>query len=657
MAKRFARASFLAATTLFTWTGVTTSAVAAEDGYWARRSDEMVEHSHLGTLTMHAGHAKLVVRRTVDNGGERNDEANFDIRLPNGAVAVGLRTLALKNGAPHWYRGDLMEAEAAAQKYLELTGIGGAYPKDPALLSWRSQGHLRLQVFPCPPSAKKSVEYTLLLPTTYTGGEHVLTLPRMGTAKVEAEIRLAPAAGKLAVDGKRTRSGHKLVIGDDGEVTVSLTSGPMHQLGGGLAVVAAGKRSSNRFHLEAAPRLTPTPRGAKVVVLIDVSRSWNDSDVEAARRAAIGYLERFAGARAEVITFARHATRQHGRFVSAKKAAAKLKKANLSRHNGSFVDDALEAAEKLLAKHRGPKRIVLFTDTEIREAIDAPHLRAMLSGKTLLHVVRPRNSHLSMLARDDTHAWSDIPKSTGGLFWHADVHDDLEVFEELVRPTRIHNFAIAAAGFDLSACSYPSEIAEGEGVTCSSVDETATRWVSATGQLWNKPIRTRIRPSKAESDRWASLVFGHADHALLSEEEMMGVAMRGKAVSPVTSYLAIEPGVRPSKDGLAHGRMRGRRMRPPRVRMGGTNVSGKKAPFDAQSYLTHAFASAWLKCGGAGKDAAVRLETNYREIIDVYQVSSKKGTTKQVQCLTEAVWAEALPVPFEDQVETWFIEI
>ena len=42
---------------------------------------------------------------------------------------VGLRTLALKNGKPHWYAGELMEAEAAAAKYQELTGIGGGLPQ------------------------------------------------------------------------------------------------------------------------------------------------------------------------------------------------------------------------------------------------------------------------------------------------------------------------------------------------------------------------------------------------------------------------------------------------------------------------------------------------------------------------------------------------
>ena len=36
----------------------------------------------------------------------------------------------------------------------------------------------------------------------------------------------------------------------------------------------------------------------------------------------------------------------------------------------------------------------------------------------------------------------------------------------------------------------------------------------------------------------------------LSEKEMMRVAIKGRAVSPVTSYLAIEPGVRPSTAGI-----------------------------------------------------------------------------------------------------------
>ena len=52
---------------------------------------------------------------------------------------------------------------------------------------------------------------------------------------------------------------------------------------------------------------------------------------------------------------------------------------------------------------------------------------------------------------------------------------------------------------------------------------------------------------------WSALVFGSNVLDELSEPEMMTLAMKGGAVSPVTSYLAIEPGVRPSTEGLDWG--------------------------------------------------------------------------------------------------------
>ena len=66
----------------------------------------------------------------MENAGARHDQALFDLYLPESAAAVGLRTLGLVDGRPHWFPGELMEAEAAARKYERLTGIGGAYPKD-----------------------------------------------------------------------------------------------------------------------------------------------------------------------------------------------------------------------------------------------------------------------------------------------------------------------------------------------------------------------------------------------------------------------------------------------------------------------------------------------------------------------------------------------
>jgi hypothetical protein len=96
-------------------------------------------------LTLQPDHAELVVHRSFWNGANASDQATLYIELPEGAVATRLRTRGIGPNAP-WFEGELLEAEEAARRYQELTGLGGYYPKDPALLSWRGQRHLALQV-------------------------------------------------------------------------------------------------------------------------------------------------------------------------------------------------------------------------------------------------------------------------------------------------------------------------------------------------------------------------------------------------------------------------------------------------------------------------------------------------------------------------------
>ena len=87
------------------------------------------ERQHRIDVTIGPGHATLVVQRTVENLGRRHDQADWQIHLPSTAVATLLRTRGMMDGAPRWFVGELMEAEAAAAKYRELTGIGGYYPE------------------------------------------------------------------------------------------------------------------------------------------------------------------------------------------------------------------------------------------------------------------------------------------------------------------------------------------------------------------------------------------------------------------------------------------------------------------------------------------------------------------------------------------------
>ena len=219
------RGSARAAATFITSAAILgmTQGDALADEVQGTRSEKLRETSHVISVELESSQAKLVVRRTVFNGGTRHDQGKFWIRLPDGAVATGLRTMGLKDDRPFWFLGELMEAEAAAAKYRELTGIGGYYPKDPALLSWRSQSLLALQVFPVPPSQPKTIEYTLVMPTHYTGGRYQVELGRVGTEKLSASAAFSAAISgdKLYLDGKRVPGGTSVLL-DKEERTIAL---------------------------------------------------------------------------------------------------------------------------------------------------------------------------------------------------------------------------------------------------------------------------------------------------------------------------------------------------------------------------------------------------------------------------------------------------
>jgi hypothetical protein len=144
-------------------------------------------------------------------------------------------------------------------------------------------------------------------------------------------------------------------------------------------------------------------------------------------------------------------------------------------------------------------------------------------------------------------------------------------------------------------------------------------------------------------------VFGSHLLGELTEEEMMPLALRGQAVSPVTSYLAIEPGVRPSTEGLEFGegvwvgrdrsigRGRGRRRLWPRSGSGSTEFT---------RILRDALLASWKACGGGDRSIAVDVETTFREVVDVRLQRSVPPAPDAERCFEEAAWAIDLPVAF-----------
>jgi hypothetical protein len=632
---------------------------------------EVIERVHQVDVVLHPGHATLTVRRTVENRGVRHDQALLHLDLPPELIATGLRTLGTAHGQPRWFPGVLMEAEEAAQKYERLTGVGGYYPKDPALLSWRAKGSLMLQVFPVPPADRKTVEYTLTAPTEYVDGRHVLRLPRLGISEVTPALRVhgGGAGEQLLVAGRPFPSGGAVDWswgdGDETKLTIDLALARAHApvLDGRVAQKSIGPgRVLLRYQIEAAARVAEAPAHAQVVVVLDGSRSLDEGQRRASLAAAGAYLGHFDQAEVQVLTFARQVTAAFSQFQPQVRAREDLAGLALSPANGSQLDEALAEADRLLASRpAGARRVLLLTDLLTRSALTPEKSRRLLAKSgALLHIGVVDEGEPRLEVRDDD-PWALVARATGGLVWSAEAKSDADarrlrqVFEEWARPVRLHRFHVGAPRrHDDDASDPPATLDEGKAFSYLGLVGWEAPAIEARGELWARPVRVSLRPDATETRVWSALVFGTELSDELSGREMMVLARHGGAVSPVTSYLAIEPGVRPSTEGLEEGQQGASSYS--RGYAGGLGEGAAAAPstFDHRAFLRDAAQTAWRSCGGDGA-VEVAIETTLVEIAEVTVRGAR--ILEAGACLREALWQLELPAPFHDRWKEWTIRL
>ncbi len=789
---------------------------AHADNLTLTRSQPVREVSHSVDVQIVDGVARYTVRRTFANTGTLADEASVEIDLPPGAAATGLRIRA----RDRWYRGELMEAEEAREKYRELTGLGAFEPKDPALLQWVWADRLHLQVFPVLADGANTVEYTLTAPLRYRKGRYVLAYPRQGTPAEDSAplatpvIRIHPGYGDatmpITVDGHRTVLDAPVVLsppptpqwhgdcspperasyihsripiegmrkvqaakvtldidhtyrGDlevelvdpqggchvvvdtsgsendirgtytvpiDGEILeggdwylrVSDTAGldvgtlerwslaldvgttpekrswirekramdvpmfipdaPEHDGDGGLAVielappkirnfaarvgrvVASDDNSFLRVEVDAAPQLRQLPRNASVVFVVDASISMGERGVDRQLALARAYATHVPDAAFEVVAYRRRAERVLGAFTPAPKLASELHvQKNAGRFetdNGSALDEGLQLAASLLRGREGPRRIVVLSDELVRTRL-TPTLGAQAAKLapqgTITHLVVPDSDDDFALVRDDKAALATIARARRGVYYRVSIPEDMSEKSlatatlGLVRPVSLENFTIDAGNLDLSDLDVPDVLHEGEGVRLMTHAASVPGEVVVSGMLWGTTVRRKVRASQAFSRATAAFVFSEDEHHDLTEAEMMTVAMYGKAVSPVTSYLATEPGVRPSSIGLLHSLV-------------GTGRGGGGSAHGAMGYgglgnakpftLEELVAKPLKTCIDMHHPATnwsldFDVESTYREIVDVIP---KRGLqTAMDRCAVEAVWKAQLTWNFKRERE------
>jgi hypothetical protein len=354
-------------------------------------------------------------------------------------------------------------------------------------------------------------------------------------------------------------------------------------------------------------------------------------------------------------------SRNFDRLVAAARAAGKL-----DPGNGSALERGLRRARKALQGQGSKKNLFVVTSTDAllrpawRNALGLRELGQLPSG-CVAHVVLPEVDDGGPVedTRDDDHALAALAAARGGVLLQVRGFpvSDSKALEKvtlgLVRPIRIDGFSVDGAG-DLIWADLPETLVEGAGIREMIDLRRAPNTVVLRGKIWAQPFKRVVAATPAVSRTTAAYVFSLDRHEELSRAEMLKVAFFGRVVSPVTSYLAIEPGVRPSRAGIDRmggggsgagygrgaGRLGSRRARLP------LDLRPLLAPAIKRCLARHRPPRSWR--------VSLTVHTTFDEIVDVVLGGRP---TSMGRCLAEETWKLRLPPSFDRERERFEVDL
>lgn len=210
----------------------------------------------------------------------------------------------------------------------------------------------------------------------------------------------------------------------------------------------------------------------------------------------------------------------------------------------------------------------------------------------------------------------------------------------LVRPDRIDHPQLRVPANAVLPMQVDGPLVEGTSLRLLDWTVRAPRRLTLEGQLWSRAVRFEAMQSEQFHRATAAYVFSLDRYSQLSKLEQLALAMYAGAVSPVSSYLAIEPGVRPSTEGLDEGDIgtigfgRG---------AGGFRPRSARVPQerDWEAITARARGTCHAVHEG-GQQALVTLDVQDHELADAYLASDSDRHT-YATCVVEALWEEQLP--------------
>ncbi len=550
---------------LGTWAGLLALVCLPAADAWADEVSgsylgKVSERGHVVDVSLRQRQVVYKVQRSFYNAAKNADELEATIQLPTAAVATKLRVRM----AGRWYRGTLLGRKPARKLYDTLTSSGPARRRGPALLSWNSPGELELKVFPVGGRSTVVVEYELVAPACYsdghliadyTGGATKSRAPSLrvrGGGTVLSSAQLQKRLGRTSLDHVCSTMGTNTSADNVRYIAFKhrrkrAVSGRM-----GSYRVAANSHLVS-YDIDIARRLLAKPRRARVVFVVDASRSVGLANIRAQLSLIRGYIGHLRDAAYEVVLYRRFASRLFGGFVPANKALAALATigdARLRPGNGSNLDRGMALATRLLDGQRGPHRVIAFTDSRFRSGFAAKLVgQATVGSRALVHYV-----DLSLSAgtfsweRDDKHDLAPIAGATGGIVASmSGTGGSSTVIAEqmlsLVRPDHLDQFQVHGLPGTPDLAS-PGRYASGRGFRGMFVSKRAVGSLRVTGKIWGSAVDMTLRPSDRVSRALPRLVFGHDAHTSLPKKSVAALARTGRVVSPKTSLLAWESRMR-----------------------------------------------------------------------------------------------------------------
>ena len=632
--------------------------------------------SHRVKVTVDGRVARFRITHTLVSRDRRGDEAVLEVDLPDEAAAVGLR--ARTHG--RWLNSRLLDVDRADARYEELTtagrpGAGGGA----ALLAWSDTAGVSLTAFPIARGRPAELEIAAVAPLCYHAGLAVTWYPLPDAASIAAPAVTVVGARRhwLVRPGKAPPAAiaarwEQLLgecEGSDDRLAIVFEREQRAPLSAAAASIdlASGRRIV-RLEIDAARELAPVPRAARVLFVLDGSRSLGVAGMAAQLDLVRGYLAAVPDARFELVVYRRRAARLLGRFEPASRARevlARVPARALALDNGSHLDAGLALAGQLARGARGPVRVVAFNDDLVRGALDAGALAAALGrlpAGSLVHLIELEGGAGDFAwQRSDDHALSAPVMATGGMlvFMSGDsaVSAAAAMFG-LVRPLVVDDLRIDGDPLGDLTGELDDEggLPAGHGLRVGALLEANSPRdpLVVRGRIWGRELALPVAEDRTLAAALPALIFGGSRWAELDDRDQADLARRGGVVSPLTSLL-VELGDQPTghdeligSSGCGCGGSSFSGHHSSGVGSIGTRRRARPAPDpDRHALLAGALGGPLRACAALHGAAPMKLtiETTVDEVVDVSVDAG--GRADLAGCAAEAAWALALPSAFD----------